>query len=185
MSQKVSCASRIIDLVINGFNPNDESSRLHNCDHSIVTLGIRKQCLGFSNTSHVDSLDRFRRTVVDKVKIDICMLKQKYHSKENNTKIQYKNEFVEQLGMGDPTTCVYQFIYDEKDSFGTEIIQYFIMHGLGLYIKVDSYVAHMLYAYSFSHNTTVPINKKNKKYLLSLNTNTTAFASGYGNPNKN
>ena len=47
------------------------------------------------------------------------------------------------LGMGDPTTYVYQFIYDEKDSVDTNIIQYFIMHGLVLCIKFDSYVAHM------------------------------------------
>ena len=45
--------------------------------------------------------------------------------------------------MSDPTTCVYQFIYDENDNDGTNIIQYYIMHGLGLCIKVDSYVAHM------------------------------------------
>ena len=28
-----------------------------------------------------------------------------YPSKEKNMKIQYANEFVENLGMGDPTTC--------------------------------------------------------------------------------
>ena len=48
--------------------------------------------------------------------------------------------------MGDTMTCVYQFIYDEKDVFDKDIIQYFIMHGLGLCIKVDSYFAHMFYA---------------------------------------
>ena len=37
-------------------------------------------------------------------------LKNEYHSKENNKKIEYVNEFVQNLGMGDPTTCVYQFI---------------------------------------------------------------------------
>ena len=31
-------------------------------------------------------------------------------------KIQYANEFVEQLGIGDTTTCVYHLIYDEKYS---------------------------------------------------------------------
>ena len=73
LSEKVSNASKIIDTVINGFIPNDESSNLHICDHSIVTFGIREKKLGFSNTSHVDSLDRFRRSVVDKVKSDVCI----------------------------------------------------------------------------------------------------------------
>ena len=49
--------------------------------------------------------------------------------------------------MGDPTTCVYQFIYDENYNEETGIIKYFIMHGLGLCIKVYSYVAHMLYSW--------------------------------------
>ena len=50
-------------------------------------------------------------------------------------KIKYANEFVQQLGMGDPTTCVFKCIYNEKVSIETEIIQYFIMHGLGLCIN--------------------------------------------------
>ena len=61
-------------------------------------------------------------------------------------KIQYLNKFVQKIWMGDPTTCVYQFIYDENDSYDTKIILYFIMHELGLCIKLDSYVEHMLYA---------------------------------------
>ena len=59
------------------------------------------------------------------------------------------------------------------------------MHGLGLCINVDSYVAHMFYAWSLSHNPEVPIAKKKNKYFLSLNTNTTIFGWGAGNSNKN
>ena len=59
------------------------------------------------------------------------------------------------------------------------------MHGLGLCIKVDSYVAHMFYAWSFYHNTAVPIDIKKNKEFLSLDTNTTVFAWGSGNKNKN
>ena len=108
MSHKVSYASKIIDLVINGFSPNYVSSHLHICYHSIVEILIREKFIGFSNTYCVDSLDRFRRSVVDKVKKYICILQKGYHSKENNIIIQYANKFVQQLGMGDPTTCVYQ-----------------------------------------------------------------------------
>ena len=46
-------------------------------------------------------------------------------------KIQYANEFVKKLGMVDTTTHAYQFIYDENDSDDTNIMQYFIMYGLG------------------------------------------------------
>ena len=78
--------------------------------------------------------------------------------------------------MDDPTTCVYQLIYDEIESNDTNIIQYFIMHILGLFIKVDSYVSHMFYACSFIPNTEVPISINKTKYFLSLNTDTTEFS---------
>ena len=62
-------------------------------------------------------------------------------------KLQYANEIIEKSGMGDTTTCVYKLICGEKDSFDTKIIQYFIMNGLVLCAKIDSYVAHMFYAW--------------------------------------
>ena len=71
--------------------------------------------------------------------------------------------------MGDPTTYIYQFIYDENDSDDMKILQYFIMHGLRLFIKVDSYVVHMFYSWSFSHNIAVPIAINKSKYFVSLN----------------
>ena len=74
MSHKVIYAYKIIDPVINVFVPNNELIHLHVCDHSIVTFGIREKFIGFSKTSHVDSLYRFRRSVFDKVKSDICIL---------------------------------------------------------------------------------------------------------------
>ena len=87
--------------------------------------------------------------------------------------------------MGDPTTCVYQVIQDEKESIETKLIQYFIMNVLLLCIKVDTYVEHMFYSWSFSHNTAVPTSINKNKYFPSLNTNTTAFYWGDGNSNEN
>ena len=49
--------------------------------------------------------------------------------------------------MGDTKIFVYQFIYNENDNDDTEITQYFIMHGPGLCIKVDSYVSHIFFAW--------------------------------------
>ena len=53
--------------------------------------------------------------------------------------------FIHNIGLGDPTTCVYQFIFDKKDINGTQIKQYFVMHRLGLCTILNSYVLHMLY----------------------------------------
>ena len=72
-SQKFSRASKITDPVIIGFSPNDESIHLNICDHSIIIFGIGENNLRCSNTSHVDSLYRFRRIFFDKVKRYICI----------------------------------------------------------------------------------------------------------------
>ena len=37
-------------------------------------------------------------------------------------KIQYANEFIINMVLGDPTICVNQFIFDENDSNDTNII---------------------------------------------------------------
>ena len=75
LSQKVTYASKIIDPVINGFSTNEVKSHLRIYDHSIITFDIRVFCLGVLNTSRVESLYRFRKSVVDKVKRDICIFK--------------------------------------------------------------------------------------------------------------
>ena len=61
-------------------------------------------------------------------------------------KIQYVNEFIKKLWMGNPKTCVYQLIHDKNEIDYTKIIQYFIIHGMGLCIKVDIYAEYMFYA---------------------------------------
>ena len=113
------------------------------------------------------------------------VLKKQNHSKEDNIKTQYANKLVQNLGMGDPTTFFYQFIYDQNFSDDTKIIQYCIMQGLGIFIKVDSYVAHMFFAWSFSYSTAVPTDIKKNKYFLSMNKNTTVFDWVAVNFNKN
>ena len=60
-------------MIINLFSPNYVSNHLHIYDQSIVIFGIRENSLGLSKTYHVESLDMFRRPVIDKVKIDICI----------------------------------------------------------------------------------------------------------------
>ena len=64
-----------IDPDNNGFSPNEVKSHFYICDHSILTFGKRGLCLGFSKTSHVDSLDKIRKSVVDTVKLDMCIKK--------------------------------------------------------------------------------------------------------------
>ena len=113
------------------------------------------------------------------------MFKIYIHSKEDNMIMKYSNEFILNMVLGDPTTCVYQFIYDETESNDTNIIQYFIKHGMGLCVKLYSFVAYMFYACSFSHNIAVPIALNKNNVFLFFNTYTTVFDWGDGNFSKN
>ena len=54
-----------------------------------------------------------------------------------------------------------------------------------LCIKIKSYVAHMLYDWSFGHITVIPIEFKYNKYYIYLDTYINAFALGCVNSNKN
>ena len=70
------------------------------------------------------------------------------------------------MGLGGTTACVFQLIFNKYDINEKNIIQYFIMHGLGLCIKLNCFVAHMFYAWSFSHDTVVPISINQNKYFV-------------------
>ena len=96
--------------------------------------------------------------------------------------MKYANEFILNMGLDHPTTCVYQLFYNETYINYTKIIQYFIMHRLVLCVKLYSFEAHMIHACSFSNNESVPIYIHHSKYILSLNTFTTVLAWGAGNP---
>ena len=88
--------------------------------------------------------------------------------------------------MGDPNICVYQSIFNPNDRNDANIIQCFIINGLGLYIKLNIFVENMLYACSFSDNISVSIPIKQNKYYISLNAYTTVISWGvlYFNVNR-
>ena len=70
LSQKISDASMMIDQAINGFSTNEVKIHLYIFDYLIIAFGITGFYLGLSYTSHGVSLDRFLKSVVDKVKFD-------------------------------------------------------------------------------------------------------------------
>ena len=48
--------------------------------------------------------------------------------------MKYENGFIHNMVLGDPTTSVYQiFVYKDKTN-DTNMIPYFVMHGLGIHI---------------------------------------------------
>ena len=80
------------------------------------------------------------------------------------------------MGFSYSTTCFYQFVFDQDESNNTNIIQYFVMNRLGLFVKLNRYVSQMLYAWSFSHDTEVPIAVNQKICYHYLNAYSTGFS---------
>ena len=80
----------------------------------------------------VDSLDRFRKPVVDQVKLATSFLIKQKHLKEDKIKIKYSNYFIQNMVLCDPTTGAHQLIFDQDGSNNTKNIRYFIIRGLGL-----------------------------------------------------
>ena len=88
------------------------------------------------------------------------------------------------MGLGDPTTFVYQLEVGNEYSDDTHVLQQFVLNGPGLCIKLNCCVAHMFYAWSFSKNSEVPTVIEYNKYYLFLDTYSTVFSWGAGNSNK-
>ena len=101
----------VIGPVIIGFSPNEEISHLQIFDHSIIHFGKFYFCLRFSNTSQVDSLDRFRKVVIENFH-NAIEIKIKHCSKEDE-KLIYANGFIYNMGLGNTIRCVYHFPFDK------------------------------------------------------------------------
>ena len=89
--QKVSYVYMKFYPVINGFSTIEVISNLHIWDNSITTFDIRGLSLGFSNTSHIYSLERFRKKGCWEGQNRRMYLKKDNNSKYNNMKIKYAN----------------------------------------------------------------------------------------------
>ena len=122
----------VIDLVITRFITNVVRSHFSICDHSIINFVKRGFCFGFSNTSHVDSLDRFRKSVVDNDEVEISILLKQEDSQEEKMNINSAKTLIKIMGLGDHKKCVYKVIFVNSGSNETNIIQYFIMYVLVL-----------------------------------------------------
>ena len=53
--------------------------------------------------------------------------------------------FIRIFGIGNPTSCAYQFIIDHFNNYPVENFWLFIIYRLGIYLNLKSHIAHMLY----------------------------------------
>jgi hypothetical protein len=126
------------------------------CRRKILTMGLLANCLGFANTSHSDHHDFYPPATQDRFKNFF----QKYLSSktlQNKICAEYLQRWVDQYGgFCRPTTCGYLFSGALKgDQSKIEIIQYFVMEGLGLAVRFLGETVHHFYGHLFTHNTAV------------------------------
>jgi len=150
------------------------------CEILIITVN-------FFCTIHVDN-DLF-----EKRKEDCChklsMLQEEEFINTRNPEFEKERarqslEYVNEWGVGAPTTCAYQFV-EENPNDEVEIIQYFCCVGLGVCYRIRNYWIHMFCAYCFSHLTSVPLFIKNDTVYVGKYPGKQIFAWGTGRRRSN
>ena len=86
-----------------------------------VIFGTRNIPLGFCNTSYVRSGDQYAPNLKELAKNEVIPY---LSDKDVFTSMGaiYGDTFITNLGMGDPTTCVYQFIIDKTNQHPVLIV---------------------------------------------------------------
>ena len=86
--------------------------------------------------------------------------------------------FITKLGLGNPNTCVYQFVIGESNEHPIVITQLLILDELGTCVNFQADVAHIFYGWNFSHFSDVPVMFQKCKHFLSVDDDITIFAWG-------
>ena len=125
------------------------------CQGLLVTFGTTNK-LSFSNSPHLDKGDKFSKVKVNDLLSKIDVLKKLETTCEDvkshlNSFGEYITKFHNVLGLTAPTTCLYQEIKHQK----CNIVQFFVMQGLGSYARLGGFMSHHFYAPTFVHNTSV------------------------------
>ena len=107
--------------------------------------------MGFANTKHVDNCDQIK---IDDFDISNII----GEGDQFEVAKHYIKRWMNLLQLGKSTTCVYQFLVDDCfENASPDIIQYFLLDGLFLCVRMGSHVCHMFYGHTFSHRTSVGI----------------------------
>ena len=90
----------------------------------------------------------------------------------------YGKTFITNLVLGNPTTCVYQFVIGKSNEHPVVITRFFIFNGLGPCVHFQVDVAHMFYGWKFSHCAAATFKFQKDKSFLCVDGDTTIFAWG-------
>lgn len=131
------------------------------CRIGIITSG-NHSVLGFANEAHMDTGDNLGDEVIESLLkeitdsyIDILASEDsilKGTLARSRTIIDYIYKIKDTIGISVPTTCAYQHVIIKQD---IQLLQFFVMHGLGSCVFLHDFISHNFYAQSFLHNTSV------------------------------
>ena len=113
LRSKVYYSEAIIDPLINGIFIGSTRKRINICSKPIVILKKKNISLGFCNTSNVDDSDKYAPTLQEFPKKQF-MPYMTDNQDLMSARASYGHMSTRNLGLGNPTTCVYQFLLMNK-----------------------------------------------------------------------
>ena len=131
------------------------------CQIGIITCGNESTLL-FLNAPHMDMGDKFSPKTCQKliswlnteykkfISTNVCHEEQMFAYKLK-TYLE-TTEKIYQLGV--PTTCAYQHVMNLE---GYQLIQFFVMEGLGCSVFIQDFIGHNFWGHVFLHNTSLCI----------------------------
>jgi hypothetical protein len=179
LSLDASIFARRGDALVHGFlsgksNANQDNISPTPCAISLVTTGrpggaIKSRYLAFASAPHLDPSDLYPGSKVKELEDKISKHEHELVSSLANMpteqkrlvqrRLDYLTRFKLRVGLGTPTTCAYQFVA----AANIDVLQYFILEGLGLCVRLTSFLGHSFYAYTFVHCTSICLMRKEGK----------------------
>jgi hypothetical protein len=138
-----------INFLMDRFLPKDDGA----C--ALWTQGVTGSVFGYVNSRHVDVSDRLGHEYEMYLMASARDMCQGIASNYTQGVLSYLSECARIVGLGYSTTCAYQHVFHpkaEKDNI--QVLQFFVMPGLGCCVPILHNVGHDFFAYAFSHYTS-------------------------------
>jgi hypothetical protein len=148
LGAKVKTFSGRINYLMDRFLPKDKPCALW-------TQGVHGKVFGFLNDRHVDETDRldpeYETELLAYARATCAGSRFQY----THDVMAYLVETSELVGLGHSTTCAYQHVFHPKaPKEMIQVLQFFVMPGLGCCVPILHNVGHDFLAYAFSHYTS-------------------------------
>lgn len=115
--------------------------------------------IDFDCSLHTDTCDQDKPSeekIISQLDDVICS---PITNRSNKIEAEKSKKFIATWGFGHPTTCLYQFVFDESEvnPNDVQIIQYFCLFGFGICYPIRHLWVHCFLSYCFSHFTSTPL----------------------------